>query len=102
MANKKYNIDVDDLQGNLIGVFGTRAFAYNRLCLKEVGMTMPSFYRIWREGKASLPEYQTLSAMLAVWWNGIPETYRGFSQYVAPFTDEQLSGWRRNLNLTEQ
>ncbi len=97
MANKKYSIDVSDLQTSLAGIFGTRAFAYNRLCLEAVGMDMPSFYRIWRDGKASLPEYQTLSSMLDVWWDGIPETYRGFARYDSPFTAEQLEGWRRNL-----
>jgi len=97
MSNKKYSLDVSDLQENLIGIFGTRAHAYRCLRLEEVGMTMPVFYRIWREGKASLPEFQTLGSILALWWDDVPDTYRGFAKYTPPFTDDQLAGWRRNL-----
>ena len=97
MSNKKYSLDVGDLQASLIGIFGTRAHAYRCLRLEEVGLSMPAFYRIWREGKASLPEFQTLGSMLALWWDGVPDTYREFAEYVAPFTPEQIAGWRRNL-----
>lgn len=96
MANIKYTVDAKNLQHLLVGIFGTRKHAYDTLRLEEVGLPMSAFYRIWRDGKSSLAEHQTLMDMLDVWWSFRPATLREFAEYSAPFTD-RIPKWAANL-----
>jgi len=102
MSNKKYALETPDLRDTLVGMFGTRKHAYDRLRLNEVGMDMPTFYRIWRQARCSLVEFQTLTAMIELWWAGRPDTYHAYARYHAPFSEPQLNGWRRNLTSQEE
>jgi len=52
-------------------LFGTPRHAYDSLRLKDVPVSWPEFYRVWRTGSCSKPVRHAIVHLLACWFHGV-------------------------------